>query len=280
MSAPLRIAIAGAAGRMGQAMLRLLPDWQAADGTSLRLGQALGNPNSPQAGEDSGRLAGTAENGCPLSTAADAGAFDVLLDFSPPAAFDTYLAFCIQHNKALLVGSTGLSDQQHEAMQHAAQTIPVVHAPNTSLGFNLCAILAGRAARVLGKRSDVEILEAHHRDKADAPSGAALQLGQTIAAARGQRLEEAATYARHGRPGARAPGSIGFAVLRGGAIAGEHSVMFLDDHEHFELRHRVTDRRVFAHGALTAAAWLGGKYRAGDRGLFGMPEVLGLGADE
>ena len=278
MSAPLRIAIAGAAGRMGRACLGLLPEHQAADGLPLVLGQALGNPASPHAGEDSGLVAGLAENGCPLDTAPNPDAFELLIDFSPPSAFNAHLEFCLAHGKALLVGGTGLDEAQYRAMSDAAGSLSILHAPNTSLGFNLCAALAARAARVLGD-SDVEILEAHHRDKADAPSGAALQLGRAVADARGRSLEDTAVYTRHGRPGARTPGSIGFAVLRGGAIAGEHSIMFLDDHEHFELRHRVTDRRVFAHGALTAAAWLGVRHRAGERGLFGMPEVLGLSAD-
>lgn len=276
MSAPLRVALAGAAGRMGRACLNLLPDRPAGDGLALVLGQALGNPASARAGEDSGLVAGLAENGCPLDTAPDAGAFELLIDFAPPAAFDAHLAFCLKHNKALLIGGTGLSEEQLEAMAAAAADIPILHAPNTSLGFNLCAGLAARAARVLAD-SDVEILEAHHRDKADAPSGAALQLGRRIAEARGQSLEETAVYTRHGRPGARESGSIGFAVLRGGAIAGEHSVFFLGDDEQLELRHRVTDRRVFAQGALTAAAWLGARHREGACGLFGMAQVLGLG---
>lgn len=279
MNAPLRIAITGAAGRMGQACLGLLPYKQAKDGLKLVLGQALGNPASAHAGEDSGLVAGLPENGCPLDTAPNPQAFELLIDFSPPAAFNDYLAFCQTHKKAMLVAGTGLADTQLSAMAAAAADIPIVHAPNTSLGLNVLAGLAAQAAQVLGKQSDVEILEAHHRGKADAPSGAALQLGRRIAKARGQTLEGSAVYTRHGRPGARESGSIGFAVLRGGAIAGEHSVFFMGDDEQLELRHRVTDRRVFAQGALTAAAWLGARHREGACGLFGMAQVLGLGEE-
>jgi 4-hydroxy-tetrahydrodipicolinate reductase len=201
------------------------------------------------------------------------GAAAVAIDFSLPQAVAANAQACVRARVPLLVGTTGLDAAARAALAAAAGTIPVLIAPNTSVGVNVAAQLVNLATRALGPGYDVEILEAHHRMKRDAPSGTALLLGEVVAAARGRALADVAVFERHGADRAREPGSIGFAVLRAGDIVGEHTVIFAVAGERVEITHRATDRITFARGALRAAGWLVGR----PAGLYSMNDVLGFG---
>lgn len=196
---------------------------------------------------------------------------DVLVDFSGAAGFDHALAACVARGIPLVSGSTGLSPAQFEAARVASGRIAVLWASNFSLGVALLDRLVGMAAAALGPGFDAEIVECHHRDKLDAPSGTALTLGRTIAAARGQDFDAVAQFARHGATGARPEGGIGFAVLRAADVVGEHSVMFAAAGERLELSHRATDRGIFARGAVAAARWIVGR----PPGWYSLGDVLG-----
>ena len=195
---------------------------------------------------------------------------DVLLDFSAPAALQTSLDRAIAANVPILVGTTGLGDEHHAAIKQAAEKVAIIHAPNTSLGVNLLRDLVEQAAARLGPDWDIEILEMHHRDKVDAPSGTALLLGQSAARGRGEKLPELARFDRFGEPHKREVGTIGFASLRGGSVAGEHVVILAADGERIELGHRADSRMIFARGALAAARFLIGK----PAGLYSMQDVI------
>lgn len=197
-------------------------------------------------------------------------ASDVLLDFSRPEATAAALDACVAARKPMVIGVTGLSTELKQCIEQASLRIPLLLAPNMSLGVNLLLSLVHTAAQKLGEEFDVEIFETHHRHKQDAPSGTALALGEAVAAARGAALSDLAVWTRQGHTGARRSGSIGFAVIRGGDSAGEHTVMFAGDGERLELTHRAASRAAFARGALTAAIWLAGR----PAGLYGMTEVL------
>ncbi len=244
-----RIGILGANGRMGQALAAELA-----------------------AGVSGLVLAGGADVGG--DEAALAGACDVLVDFSAPAALAAHLKAAAAAWTAVVVGTTGLEPAHHAAIDAAAKHIAVLQAANTSLGVNLLAALVERAAAALGPDWDIEIAELHHRMKADAPSGTALLLGEAAARGRGVALTDASVQARDGITGPRATGSIGFASLRGGTAAGDHLVLFAGDGERIELIHRTEDRAIFARGALKAAAWLSGR----PPGRYTMNDVLGLTA--
>jgi 4-hydroxy-tetrahydrodipicolinate reductase len=196
---------------------------------------------------------------------------DVLVDFSAPAALQASLDQAIAANVPILVGTTGLTDDHHAAIAQAAARIAIIQAPNTSLGINLLCDLVEQAAARLGPDWDIEILEMHHRHKVDAPSGTALLLGQSAAKGRGTKLLDLARFDRFGEPHAREPGSIGFASLRGGSVAGEHVVILATDGERIELGHRADSRMIFARGALAAARFLIGK----PAGLYSMRDVIG-----
>ena len=265
----LRIALFGANGRMGQTLTRLIA---AAD--DLQLAGAATQAGHADLGSDAGTLAGVGPLAVKLTDdpgQAVAGA-DVAIDFTLPAALPANLNACVEAGVAMVVGTTGLADEQLELLRDAAARIPLVYGRNMSVGVNLVTELVRLAARTLGEDYDIEILETHHRKKLDAPSGTALQLGEAAAAGRGCDLADRAVYARHGASAARAPGSIGFASLRAGSVVGDHSVMLAADEEIVELQHRALDRAVFARGALRAARWL----PARPAGLYGMREVLGL----
>ena len=183
-----------------------------------------------------------------------------------------HLAFCRAHGHAIMIGTTGLDDRQRGEIRDAGRDIPVVFVANTSVGINLCVALLETAGRVLGDHMDVEVVEAHHRHKVDAPSGTALLLGETVAGALGRDLGTDGVFAREGHTGPRPKGSIGFSTIRGGDIAGEHTVMFIGESERIEITHRATDRRIFAMGALRAARWLAGR----PAGFYDMRDVLEL----
>lgn len=196
---------------------------------------------------------------------------DVLVDFSAPTALQASLDRAIAANVPILIGTTGLTDEHHAAIAKASGKVAIIHAPNTSLGVNLLRDLVEQAAARLGPEWDIEILEMHHRHKVDAPSGTALLLGQSAAKGRGKKLPELARFDGFGEPHAREPGSIGFASLRGGSVAGEHVVILAADGERIELGHRAENRMIFARGALAAVRFLVGK----PAGLYSMRDVIG-----
>ena len=270
------ITIFGITGRMGQTLIRALRE--AADaaapqtGPMPRLVGAVASTDSRRLGQDAaaeGAATGvtvTADPGAALAGAA------VAIDFSLPHGVAANARACVRAKVPLLVGTTGLDPATRAALESAAAVIPVLIAPNTSVGVNVTARLVKLAAQALGAGYDVEIAEAHHRMKRDAPSGTALALGEVVARARGQALQDVAVFDRHGSLEPRAPGAIGFAVLRAGDIVGEHTVTFAIAGERVEITHRATDRITFARGALRAAAWLAGR----PRGLYSMDDVLGV----
>lgn len=272
----INVAVLGASGRMGMALVRLV----AADGR-LKLSGVAAEPGDPALGRDAGAVAGIDALGVAitgdLSVAlkGPAGSCDVAIDFTAPAATAKHAAACAAGGHALVVGTTGLGSGEYAALAEASRRIPVLHARNMSLGVAVLTELAAQAARLLNPGFDIEITETHHRHKKDAPSGTALQLGEAVAAARGWKLDDVAVHDRPRQaPAGRPVKSIGFTALRGGAVVGDHTVMFAGDEELLELTHRATDRAVFARGALRAAHWLVGK----PAGLYTLADVLGLSA--
>jgi len=247
------LAIFGVTGRMGRAVLHVLPEVSA-----MRLTGALASPGNAAVGRDVGELIGGEASGVRISADRDqvlAGA-KVAIDFTLANAVIENLRACERHRCALVVGTTGLGDDARAALKAAAARLPVLVAPNMSLGVAVLDKLAALAARALGHEFDAEIVDLHHRDKADAPSGTALRLGETIAAARGLEFSKAAILSREGSVGPRERGKIGFASVRAGDDVGEHTVLFSGPGETLSLTHRATDRRIFARGALRAAQWL------------------------
>jgi 4-hydroxy-tetrahydrodipicolinate reductase len=253
VSAPLRLVLIGASGRMGQQIVRTLPSFP-----SVRLTGAVASARSSALGRDAGTLAGVGELGVALrselpSLLANA---DLALDFSHAAAAVDTLAACVAARVPLLIGTTGLGSELEAALASASRDIALLAAPNTSLGVTLLLELVQRAARALPSSYDIEIIEAHHRGKRDAPSGTALALAEVAAESRGGYLSQQACFARARTGSGRESGQIGFAVVRGGDLIGEHQVLFLGDGERLQLAHSATDRAVFARGALSAAQWL------------------------
>ncbi len=275
-----RLTVLGASGRMGTALVRLI-----AGGSEHQLVGALCEPGDPALGRDAGQVAGLDPQGVLLTDdlgkalaglgSARGGRCDLAIDFTAPAAAERHAHACAAGGHALVVGTTGLGVAQLSALEAASRTTPVLYARNMSLGVTVLTELVRQAVTLLGSDFDVEIIEAHHRDKKDAPSGTALQLGEAVSAARGLKLSDLAVYARPGlSAAARTPGTIGFASLRGGALVGDHTVMLAGSEELLELTHRATDRALFARGALRAASWLVGR----PPGLYSLREVLGLPA--
>jgi 4-hydroxy-tetrahydrodipicolinate reductase len=238
---------------MGTQILRLLPGLR-----DLQLTGAVASESSAALGQDAGLHVGAAPCGVPIGAALEPllTHADIVVDFSVAGAVQRTLRSCAQAGVALLVGATGLPAQLASAIENASKRIALMIAPNTSVGVNLLLELVQRASRALPMGYDIEIVETHHRQKVDAPSGTALAIGQAAAEGRGQTLDEVACYARHGHSGPRERGQIGIAALRGGDVVGEHQVRFLGAGESLLLEHRVTDRAVFARGALLAALWL------------------------
>jgi 4-hydroxy-tetrahydrodipicolinate reductase len=268
----VRLAIAGAGGRMGQALIEaVLAD------PALALASALDVPGSPllgrDAGERFGRATGVVIDG---DTNAALARADVLIDFTRPAGTLAHVAACEAAGTGMVIGTTGLDEAAKGRLAAAGQRIPIVFAPNMSVGINVLLELARLAAERLGPAFDIEIVEMHHRHKVDAPSGTALALGEAVAKGAGVRLAEHAVYAREGVTGERAAGTIGFATLRGGDVVGEHSVIFAGAGERVELTHKATSRQNFAMGALRAARFVAERRARGERGLFDMADVLGL----
>lgn len=258
----IAIGILGAGGRMGQALIAEL-----AGAPDLRLAGAVERPGHPLCGSRVGDGLLVCANAAPLARAAD-----VLIDFTTPDALEEHLRAAIDGRAALLIGTTGLTPRHQAAIDGAARHIAVLQAANMALGVNVLAALVRQAAARLGPDWDIEIAEMHHRDKQDAPSGTALLLGEAAAAGRGARLADLRAQPRDGVGSARKTGAIGFASLRGGSVAGDHSVVLATDGERIELTHRAEGRDLFARGALTAARWLAGK----PAGRYAMADVLGL----
>lgn len=263
----MRVAIHGAAGRMGKALV------EASQKTAgLKLSAAFERADSELLGQDVGTLSGLGALGIPISGAVQPQEFDVLVDFTRPEPSIAVLNACCDSRKALVIGTTGFTAAQKRAIELAARQVPIVMAPNFSIGVNLSLKLLDMAARVLGDTVDIEIVEAHHRHKVDAPSGTALRMGEAVAAALGRDLSKVAVYGREGTTGERARPTIGFATVRGGDVVGDHTVMFLGEGERVEITHKASSRMTFAMGAMRAAAWLAGK----PAGLYDMQDVLGF----
>ncbi len=264
-----QVAIAGAAGRMGRQLIEACT--QTSD-TILTV--ALEHSESRFVGSDAGELAGIGKLDIYIINDLNAviNNFDVLVEFTTPEATLAHLASCRAAHKRMVIGTTGLSAQQRETIEQAAQDIAIVFAPNMSVGVNLTFKLLEIAAKVLGDRVDIEVIEAHHRHKVDAPSGTALRMGEIVADALGRDLSECAVYGRQGKTGERDRRTIGFETIRAGDIVGEHTVMFADIGERVEITHKASSRMTFANGAVRAAQWIMQK----DKGLFDMQDVLGL----
>lgn len=268
-NAGIRMAIAGAGGRMGRQLIQAVSQ---AEGVVL--GAALQRKGSSLVGTDAGEMAGVGRLNVKVSDSLDdvVDDFDILIDFTRPEGTLAYLEFCQKHHKAIVIGTTGFDDAGKAEIEQAAKAIPVVFAANFSVGVNVVLKLLEKAAKVMGDYTDIEIVEAHHRHKVDAPSGTALAMGEAIAGALGRDLKECAVYAREGYTGERDPKSIGFATIRAGDIVGEHTVMFADIGERVEITHKASSRMTFANGAVKAAVWLSSQ----KNGLYDMKDVLGL----
>jgi len=262
-----RIAIAGAAGRMGRNLIAAC-----AESADLEVTQAVERPAHEALGTDSGILAGLQANGVAISDTLDADAFDMLIDFTHPTATAQHVEFCVDHGKRMVIGTTGCDAALEARLAEAGERIAIVYAPNMSVGVNLCLELLQTAAAVLGDSVDIEIVEAHHRHKVDAPSGTALKMGKVIADTLGRDLEQCAVYGRQGQTGARARETIGFETIRAGDIVGEHTVIFAADGERVEISHKASDRMNFARGATRACQWLSSQ----PPGLYAMRDVLQL----
>jgi 4-hydroxy-tetrahydrodipicolinate reductase len=268
--ADMRLVVTGAAGRMGRMMIKTIQETPGAV-----LSAALEREGSSALGDDAGLLAGCGKADVAISVDPLVAILnaDGILDFSAPAATLEFAALAAQARIAHIIGTTGLTADDLTKIRAAARHAAIVRSGNMSLGVNLLAALTRRAARALGEDFDIEIVEMHHRMKVDAPSGTALLLGEAAAEGRGIDLNEHSTRVRDGHTGARRPGDIGFASLRGGTVAGNHAVIFAGEGERIELTHHAEDRAVFARGAVKAALWAHGR----KAGLYSMADVLGLG---
>lgn len=264
----IKVAIAGTSGRMGHSLLSAV-----FDSGGMTLHAALERAGSEFLGKDAGEFVASP---CGVRVTDDiakalSGA-DVLIDFTRPEATLNHLDFCRKMNVGMVIGTTGFSAEQKALLVEAADDIAIVFAPNMSVGVNLAFKLLEIAAKVLGEGYDVEIIEAHHRHKVDAPSGTALRMGEVVADALGRNLEECAVYGREGVTGERASSTIGFSTVRGGDIVGDHTVLFAGTGERVEITHKASSRATFAVGAMRAARFLSGR----DAGLYDMQDVLGL----
>ena len=264
----LRIAIAGASGRMGKMLIESV-----LDAPDTELVGAFDVPGAPgigrDAGETRGRPTGVQVSDDPRQAIAGA---DVLIDFTRPEGTLHHLQICADEGVSMVIGTTGFDDAGRAAIENAARRVGVVFAPNMSVGVNVTLKLLEVAAGLLSEGFDIEVIEAHHRHKIDAPSGTALRMGEVIARALGRDLTEAATWTRHGVTGERDPSSIGFSVIRGGDIVGDHTVLFAGTGERIEITHKSSSRATYAQGSLRACRFLAGK----GPGLFDMQDVLGL----
>jgi 4-hydroxy-tetrahydrodipicolinate reductase len=269
MSNPIRIAVLGATGRMGRAIIQATTQ-----NPQIQLAVALERAGNPLIGQDAAAQAGLPAAGIMVtdSLIVAINDFDVLIDFSRPEATLAALPLCVKHGKAMVIGTTGFTPEQKAEFSVAAKQIPICMSANFSIGVNVTLRILELAGRVLGDSYDVEIVEAHHRHKVDAPSGTALRMGEAVAAGLGRNLKDCAVYERYGNTGPRDAKTIGFATVRGGDVVGDHTVMFLGDGERVEISHKASSRVNFSSGAVKAAAWLSGRAP----GIYEMRDVLGL----
>ena len=265
----MRVAVIGAAGRMGKILVEASV---LAEG--VQFSAAIVSPNSSLVGVDVGELAGVGKQGVLAANSIDAVAdqFDVLIDFTSPELTMQNVESCKRLGKKMVIGTTGLNDEQKVQLDDAAKDIAIVFAPNMSVGVNLTFKLLEMAAKVLGDDVDIEIVEAHHRHKKDAPSGTALKMGEVVAETLGRDLKTCAVYGREGMTGERERETIGFETIRAGDIVGDHTVMFAGLGERVEITHKASSRMTFAKGAVRASSWLASH----DKGLFDMQDVLDL----
>ena len=265
----LNIAVTGAAGRMGRALIA------ACDlNENTRLSAAIERPGNTLVGSDAGDLAGLGPLNIKVNDNLEhvVDAVDTLIDFTSPQSTLHNLEVCVKHGKSIIIGTTGFDEAGKQQISEAAKSIAVVFAPNMSVGVNLCLKLLDMAARILGDDVDIEVIEAHHRHKVDAPSGTAIRMGEVIANALGRDLAECAVYGREGITGARDRKTIGFETIRAGDIVGDHTVLFAAEGERVEITHKASSRMTFANGAVRAANWL----QQQPAGLYDMQDVLGL----
>lgn len=265
----LKIGVVGAGGRMGRQLIQAVNN---AEG--VELGAAFERKGSSLVGADAGELAGIGHLGVTVTDdlASQVNHFDLLIDFTRPEGTLEHIAFCVAHNKKMVIGTTGFDDAGKQAIKSASEKISIVFASNYSVGVNLVFKLLEKAAKVMGDYCDIEVIEAHHRRKVDAPSGTALSMGEHIAKTLGRDLKTHGVFAREGITGERKRDEIGFATIRAGDVVGEHSVWFADEGERVEIAHKASSRMTFANGAVRAAKWLQTK----QNGLFDMTDVLDL----
>lgn len=265
----VRIAVVGATGRMGLCLMKA-----AFLNQKTELSVAIARAKNDAIGKDAGVLAGvgTLDLFVGDNLTEKLNDFDVLIDFTRPDISMEYIEICRQAGKKIVIGTTGYNESQKAAIQKAANDISIVFAPNFSVGVNLSLKLLEITAKVMGDYTDIEIIEAHHRHKVDAPSGTALRMGEVVAKTLGQNLDTCAIYGREGITGERDRKTIGFSTIRAGDIVGEHTVMFADEGERLEITHKATSRMTFANGAVRAAIWLTSK----EKGFFDMQDVLDL----
>lgn len=268
MSSSPRIGILGAGGRMGRILI------QAVQQAGYQLAAAVERPESSLVGADAGELAGIGSIGVKIvgSLSEVLKDCDVVIDFTAPVATEQHLKLCREAGVAMVIGTTGMSDEQKAFLDETAKQTPVVYAANYSVGVNVSIKLLELAAKVFGDTVDIEIIEAHHRHKVDAPSGTAFMMGEAIADTLGRNLKEVAVYGREGYTGPRDRQTIGFETIRGGDIVGEHTVMFIGEGERVEVTHKATNRMNFASGAVRAAAWVVGR----EARKYDMKDVLGF----
>ena len=265
----LKIGIVGAGGRMGRQLIQAVHQ---AEG--VELGAAFEREGSSLVGADAGELAGIGSIGVKVSDNLESQVanFDLLIDFTRPEGTLKHLQICAEHQKKMVIGTTGFDDAGKQAIQQTAEQIGIVFASNYSVGVNLVFKLLEKAAKVMGDYCDIEVIEAHHRHKVDAPSGTALSMGEHIARTLGRDLKTHGVFTREGITGERKRDEIGFATIRAGDVVGEHSVWFADEGERVEIAHKASSRMTFAKGAVRAAQWLNTK----QTGLFDMTDVLDL----
>lgn len=265
----IKVGITGASGRMGRALIEAVTT-----GEGVQVVAAVERPGSSVIGADVGEIAAIGKLNVPIvdDLRAVVANIDVLIDFTRPEVTLANLEICHHAGKHMVIGTTGFSETEKQQIVKAAQDIGIVFAPNMSVGVNLCFKLLDLAARIMGDEVDIEIIEAHHRHKVDAPSGTALRMGEVVAKALGRDLKECAVYGRKGQTGERDRQTIGFETIRAGDIVGEHTVMFADIGERVEITHKASSRMTFAKGAARAAAWIIEQ----KQGLFDMQDVLGL----
>ena len=265
----IKVGVIGAGGRMGRMLIEAVQD-----NPQTTLSAAIERQGSSLVGADAGEVAAIGRLDVQIVDDLQAviNDIDVLIDFSLPAATEQNMQVCAANNVAMVIGTTGFNEQQEQVLATASEHIAIVYAGNYSTGVNLSLKLLGMAAKAFGPEADVEIIEAHHKHKIDAPSGTAFMMAEAVAEARGQNLKDVAVYGREGQTGARETGTIGIHAIRGGEIVGDHTVMFIADGEVVEITHRARARMTFAAGAVRAATWIVQQ----SAGQYNMQDVLGL----